>query len=60
MSESVLGSFHLDLRPLHLLKEKSLKNKLRLFPKEAIDSPLFFDPLENEGEMIAKKKDAFE
>ena len=34
--------------------------KYRLFPKDAVESPLFYDPLENESELILKKKDQFE
>ena len=59
MVENTLGGFHIDFRSFHSLKKKIMSFKYRLFPKDAVDSPLFYDPYENEEEIIQKRKDDF-
>ena len=47
MLEFTLGAIHVDFRAFHLLKEKIIRHKYRLFDIEGVKSPLFYDPLEN-------------
>ena len=44
---SVLGATRIDLRKLHLLKNKEDKLKYVLFSPEAVNSALFYDPFED-------------
>jgi hypothetical protein len=44
---SVLGATRIDLRKMHLLKNKEDKLKYVLFSPEAVNSALFYDPFEN-------------
>lgn len=53
---SVLGATRIDLRRLHILNKKEDKLKYVLFNGDAAKSALFYDPFENEKDMIAKKK----
>jgi hypothetical protein len=45
--DSVLGAVRIDLRTLHLNKNKEVAFKYRLFSAEAASNPYFYDPFSN-------------
>lgn len=46
-TSSILGATYIDLRKLHSSSKKEEHLKYLLFPSEAVNNPLFFDPFED-------------